>query len=86
MTDEQKGSLNAKIMGGLVAAGLIVAVVFFVKSNRKKSVDSLGDLNTAKTKAGRIRQRKAVFAKLADEGKIYRKNRAGRRTKKATKK
>lgn len=55
MTDEEKGSLNAKIMGGLVAAGLIVAVVFFVKSNRKKAVDGLGDLDTAKTKAGRVK-------------------------------
>lgn len=48
MTDEEKGSLNAKIMGGLVAAGLVVAIVFFVKSNRKKAVDGLGSSKRTK--------------------------------------
>lgn len=70
-----------------LAGGAVALFVWLAKAAKSKDgLNGLGDLDTAKTKAGRIRQRKAVFAKLTDEGKIYRKNRAGRRTKKATKK
>lgn len=45
---------------------------------------SLGNLNTAKTKKGKENQRKSVFAKLSDEGKIFIKNQKGKRSKKTT--
>jgi uncharacterized protein HemX len=98
MTDEEKGSLNAKIIGGLLLAATVTAgVLFFTSGKKRKSLSgnetesntdqtNLGDLNTAKTKEGRIKQRKAVFAKLAEQGKVYRKNRVGKRTKKTKKK
>lgn len=79
MTDEEKGSRNAKIIGGLVAVAAAVGIYFFFKSDSGKSVNGLGDLNTAKTKSGKVKQRKAVFAKLDDAGKTWGKNRKGKR-------
>jgi len=54
-----------------------------VRDGYIERLDGLGDLNTAKTKSGRVKQRKAVFAKMEDAGTLYNKNRKGKRTKKA---
>lgn len=67
---------------GLLGLAAVVGTIWWVLSSNSKS-DGLGDLNTAKTKAGRVKQRKAVFAKMEDAGTLYNKNRQGKRTKKA---
>jgi hypothetical protein len=58
----------------LVGAGALATVLLTKKSS------ALGDLNTAKTAKGRTRQRKAVFARMENEGSIFPK-RNGKRTK-----
>ena len=75
---------NGKIMGGLVLAGAI-ALGYYILTGGKEEDKGLGELNTAKTKILRVAQRKAVFAKLDEEGKVFPKNRNGVR-KKAVKK
>lgn len=63
----------------LLGAIGLVAVASSGKSNNKS--EGLEGLNTAKTKAGKVRQRKAVFAKLDESGKTYPKNKKGKRMK-----
>lgn len=71
-----ENNAGAKVIGvlSLVVATWGVYQLFF-----KKEKKSLGDLNTAKTKAGKVKQRAAVFAKLDEEGKTFPKNRNGKR-------
>jgi len=76
---------NGKIMGGLVLAGAIALGYYIFTGGKEEEDKSLGELNTAKTKGGKVAQRKAVFAKLDEEGKVFPKNRNGVR-KKAVKK
>jgi hypothetical protein len=66
----------AIIAGATVLGG--TALYFGVKAfKKKKSLNGLGELNTAKTKSGKVRQRKAVFAKLDEAGKAWPKNKKG---------
>lgn len=48
---------------------------------KEKEPENLSGLNTAKTKRGKERQRKAVFAKMDEVGKTYPKNKKGVRKK-----
>lgn len=64
----------------LLAASIGGALFYFGKKGK-----GLGDLNTARTAKKRVAQRKAVFAKMEDEGTIYKKNRKGKRSKKVKK-
>lgn len=81
-----KPETRTKIIGGLVlvVAGWGIYKVLQMTDAPKKG-DNLGDLNTAKTKTGKVKQRKAVFAKLDEEGKTFPKNRNGKRKKKVRK-
>lgn len=83
----EQNNIGAKIIGGLVAAVAVWGIwqVLKMTDAPKKNLDGLGDLNTAKTKAGKIKQRAAVFAKLDEEGKTYKKNRNGKRSKRVKK-
>lgn len=71
MLQQQQSGISpaVKIGLGIAAAAVLgfIAVKAFGKSKPKKA---MGELNTAKTKAGRERQRKAVFARLAAEGSV----------------
>jgi len=67
---------------GTVAIVGATGLYFGVKAFRKKKgLSGLGDLNTAKTKSGKVKQRKAVFAKLDEAGKAWPKNTKGVRRK-----
>lgn len=80
LDQQQKGNALKYV---LIAVGVLGAggLLTYALVNRKKkkglsgvqeTIDvphtDLGDLNTAKTKAGKDKQRKAVFARLAAEG------------------
>lgn len=71
MLQQQQSGISPTVKVGLGLAAAAVLTFIAVKAfGGKKSKKSLGDLNTAKTKAGRERQRKAVFARLAAEGSV----------------
>ncbi|MFO0414896.1 MAG: hypothetical protein ACK52I_22210 [Pseudomonadota bacterium] len=77
---QPQGGTNWKkiaiIAGATVLGG--TALYFGVKAfKKKKSLNGLGELNTAKTKSGKVKQRKAVFAKLDEAGKAWPKNKKG---------
>ncbi len=77
---QPQGGTNWKkiaiIAGATVLGG--TALYFGVKAfKKKKSLNGLGQLNTAKTKSGKVKQRKAVFAKLDEAGKAWPKNKKG---------
>ena len=67
---------------GLLGLAAVAAAIYTLFKKTKKP-KGLGDLNTARTKSGRVKQRKAVFAKMEEAGTLYNKNRKGKRTKKA---
>ena len=78
-------STTAKVVIGVGIAAAVTGLVVLATSGKKKAMNGLGELNTAKTKAGKVKQRKAVFAKLDSEGKTYPKNRNGVRKAKTKK-
>ena len=79
-------STGAKVGIGLGVAALVATLVVVATRGKKKGVAGLGDLNTAKTKSGKIKQRAAVFAKLDAEGKAYPKTKRGVRAKRKARK
>jgi uncharacterized membrane protein len=83
---QSKGiSTGAKVGIGVAVAALVTGVVVLITRGKKKGMGGLGDLNTAKTKSGKVKQRAAVFAKLDQEGKAYPKNKNGVRVKRKAK-
>ncbi len=50
----------AKVGIGLGAAALVATLVVVATRGKKKGMGGLGDLNTAKTKSGKVKQRAAV--------------------------
>lgn len=78
-------STGAKVGIGVTVAAVAAGLVALATRGKKKGLSGLGDLNTAKTKAGKVKQRKAVFAKLTDDGKTYPKNKNGVRIKRKKK-
>ncbi|MGL6121653.1 MAG: LPXTG cell wall anchor domain-containing protein [Shewanella sp.] len=68
----------------LLIAGVVLLTgtgLYFLTRKKK----GLGDLDTAKTKKGKIKQRKAVFAKMDEQGDTWSKNSKGKRVNKKTK-
>ncbi len=68
------------MIGGVVV--LAGTAVYFLTRKKKKGVSGVGDLDTSKTKSGRVKQRKAVFAKMDESGNTWPKNKKGLRKKK----
>jgi hypothetical protein len=79
-------STGAKVGIGLGVAALVATLVVVATRGKKKGMAGLGDLNTAKTKSGKVKQRAAVFAKLDAEGKAYPKTKTGVRVKRKVRK
>lgn len=65
------GVSTKTILIGVVLAAATGVGIYALTRPKKKGLDGLGDLNTAKTKAGRKRQRAAVFAKLDEAGEAW---------------
>lgn len=65
------GVSTKTIVIGALALTAVGTAAYFAFSPKKKSLSGLGDLDTAKTKAGRKRQRAAVFAKLDEAGDAW---------------
>lgn len=72
--------LTVALVGSGLALGTF-AVVRYASKKKKKALNGLGELNTAKTAKKRVAQRKAVMAKLEDKGKLLPKNTVGKRAK-----
>ncbi|MFN7703344.1 MAG: hypothetical protein ACK5OS_01890 [Chryseotalea sp.] len=84
MPSQRQSGINWKkiLLIGTVAVVGGTGLYFGVKAYRKKKgLSGLGELNTAKTKSGKVKQRKAVFAKLDEAGKAWPKNTKGVRRK-----